>query len=161
MQIPQPCKEHLWLHKLIGDWTFEADCSMGPDQPPAKSTGKEKVRSLGGLWTVGEAEGEIPGGGFGLSVMTLGYNPQVKGFVGSFVSGCMTHLWPYHGSLNATETVLTLDSEGPSVTNDGSMSKYQDLIEFLSDDYRTLSSRYLAPDGRWVPFMKARYHRVK
>ena len=26
-------KEHLWLQKLIGDWTFEAECMTGPDHP--------------------------------------------------------------------------------------------------------------------------------
>ncbi len=161
MQIPEPGKEHQWLHKLIGDWTFETECSMGPDQPPMKSTGKETVRSLGGLWTVGEGENEMPGAGTSQSVMTLGYDPQLKQFVGSFVAGCMTHLWPYNGTLDAGEKVLTLDSEGPSFADDGTMTKYQDIIEFLSDDIRTLSSQYLGPDGKWVPFMKARYQRVK
>ena len=73
----------------------------------------------------------------------------------------MTHLWPYKGTLDADENVLTLDSEGPSFAGDGTMAKYQDIIEFLNDDLRTLSSQYLGPDGKWVPFMKAHYHRVK
>ena len=51
MQNSEPQKEHQWLHKLVGKWTFEGECSMGPDQPPMKNTGKETVRSLGGLWT--------------------------------------------------------------------------------------------------------------
>lgn len=161
MQIPEPCKEHQWLHKLIGDWTMEAECRMGPDQPPMKNTGKETVRSLGGLWTIGEGEGELPSGGTSRSIMTLGYNPQLRRFVGSFVADCMTHLWPYSGSLDAHEKRLTLDSEGPSFANDGTTAKYQDIIEFLSDDHRTLTSQYLGPNGQWVPFMKADYRRVK
>lgn len=55
-------KEHLWLQKLNGDWTFEAECSMGPDQPPHKSTGTQTVRSLGGLWSICEGDGEAPDG---------------------------------------------------------------------------------------------------
>jgi hypothetical protein len=161
MQIPEPTEEHLWLHKLIGDWTFESECSMGPDQPPMKTKGKESVRSLDGLWTIGEMEGEMPGGGTSKSIMTLGYNPQLKQFVGTFVSGCMTHLWPYLGSLDEQEKVLTLDSEGPSFSGDGSMAKYQDIIEFQDDGQRTLSSQYLGPDGTWVPFMRANYIRVR
>jgi Protein of unknown function (DUF1579) len=161
MQIPEPSKEHQWLHRLIGDWTMEAECSMGPDQPPLKSSGRETVRSLGGLWTIGESEGEMPGGGSSQSIMTLGYNPQSGLFVGSFVTGCMTHLWPYSGSLDAQQNILTLDSEGPSITDDGTTARYQDIIEFQSDDHRTLTSRYLAGDGQWVHFMKADYWRVK
>ncbi|TXT39001.1 MAG: ribulose kinase [Planctomycetota bacterium] len=59
----EPQKEHQWLQRLVGEWTFEAECSMGPDQPPMKSTGSEVVRSLGGLWTIGEGQGEMPDGG--------------------------------------------------------------------------------------------------
>ncbi len=161
MEAPAPQKEHQWLHKLVGDWTCESECSMGPDQPPMKNTGKETVRSLGGLWTVGEGENVMPDGDIFRSIMTLGYDPQLQRFVGTYVAGCMTHLWPYNGSLDANEKVLTLDSAGPSFAGDGAMAKYQDIIEFLSNDQRTLSSQYLGPDGQWVPFMKAHYQRVK
>ena len=63
MQVPEPQKQHLWLQRLVGEWTFETECSPGPDQPPMKMTGTETVRTLGGLWTIGEGEGEMPGGG--------------------------------------------------------------------------------------------------
>ncbi len=71
----------------------------------------------------------------------------------------MTHIWPYNGSLDETEKFLTLDSEGPSFADDGTMAKYQDIIEFLSHDHRMLSSQYLGPNGQWIPFMKAHYQR--
>jgi hypothetical protein len=159
MQMPEPQKEHHWLHKLVGDWTFEGECSMGPDQPPMKNSGKENVRSLDGFWTIGEGTGAMSDGGTMHSIMTLGYDPQSKQFVGSFVAGCMTHFWRYIGTLDSSEKVLTLDTEGPSFAGDGSMAKYQDIIEFESDDKRTLSSRYMGPDGNWIPFMKAHYTR--
>ena len=59
MEMPAPQKEHQWLHKLVGEWTCESECSMGQDQPPMKNTGQETVRSLGGLWTVGEGENKM------------------------------------------------------------------------------------------------------
>jgi hypothetical protein len=154
-------KEHQWLNRLVGEWTYEHECTMGPDQPPIKLKGTEVVRSLGGLWAVGEGTGEMPGGGISQSIMTLGYDPLTKRFVGTFVASVMTHLWPYNGSLDAEEKVLTLDTEGPSFSDDGTMAKYQDIIEFHSDDHRTLSSQYLGPDGKWVPFMTAHYWRKK
>ncbi len=159
MQMPEPQREHQWLQRLVGEWTFEAECSAGKDQPPMKSKGTEVVRSLGGLWTVGEGEGEMPGGGKCQSIMTLGYDPQSKRFVGTFVASVMTHLWPYSGSLDAAEKVLTLDSEGPSFADDGSMAKYQDIIEFLSDDHRLLRSQFQGADGQWHQFMQAHYRR--
>jgi hypothetical protein len=132
---------------------------MGPDQPSMKNKGQETVRSLGGLWTIGEGSGEAPGGGTCDSIMTLGYDPQTKRFVGTFIASMMTHLWPYNGTLDAAGKVLTLDSEGPSFAGDGTMARYQDIIEFLSDDHRTLSSQVLGADGQWQPFMKAHYRR--
>jgi hypothetical protein len=159
MQTPEPQKEHQWLQRLVGEWTFEGECSMGPDQPPMKNVGRETVRSLGGLWTIGEGSGEMPDGGNCESIITLGFDPQTERFVGTFIASVMTHLWPYNGTLDATGKVLTLDSEGPSFAGDGTMAKYQDIIEFLSDNHRTLSSQVLGPDGQWVPFMKAHYRR--
>lgn len=153
----EPQKEHRWLDKLVGEWTVETECVMGPDQPPIKMTGTESVRSLGGLWTIGEGQGETPGGVM-KSVMTLGFDPRTNHYVGTFVAGMMTHLWAYNGTLDAAGKVLTLDTEGPNFT-DGSMAHYQDIIEFIDDNHRTLSSRAQGPDGKWVPFMKAHYRR--
>jgi hypothetical protein len=160
MQIPEPQSEHVWLQRLVGEWSVEGECSMGPDQPPVKTTGKESVRSLGGLWTIGEGEGEMPGGGLCTSIMTLGFDPRTKRFVGTFIASVMTHLWPYSGTLDASKTVLTLDSEGPGFDDDGTLVQYQDIIEFVSDDHRTLSSQFRDADGNWVPFMKAHYRRI-
>ena len=159
MQDPEPQEEHHWLQGLVGEWVVEGECSMGPDQPPMKNTGRETVRSFGGLWTIGEGSLESPDGGNCDSIMTLGFDPQTKRFVGTFIASMMAHLWPYNGTLDATGKVLTLDSEGPSFAGDGTMAKYQDIIEFLSDNHRTLSSQFLGPDGQWVPFMKAHYRR--
>ena len=160
MECPKPQMEHQWLQQLVGQWTMESECSMGPDQTLIKTTGKEVVRSLGGLWTIGEGEGEMPDGGICQSIMTLGFDPQSKRFVGTFIASVMTRLWPYNGTLDAANKVLTLDSEGPSFADDGTMAKYQDIIEIVSPDHRILSSQYQGPDGKWTPFMKAHYRRI-
>jgi hypothetical protein len=152
----EPQKEHRWLDRLVGEWTFEGECSMGPDQPAMKNTGVEVVRSIGGLWTIGEGEYEMPEGGVGKSVMTLGYDPKAGRFVGTFIASMMTHLWVYSGSLDGK--VLVLDAEGPSFTGEG-MGKYRDSIEFIDDDHRTLTSHALGENGEWQLFMTAHYRR--
>jgi hypothetical protein len=73
----------------------------------------------------------------------------------------MTHLWVYDGSLDATERVLTLNAEGPSFVAEGKTAKYQDVIEFESEDHRTLTSRTLGDDGQWHQFMTAHYRRKR
>ena len=150
-------KEHLWLSKFVGDWTMEAECLMGPDQPPIKTTGLQTTRMLGNLWLIAEGEGECPDGSIAQSIITLGYDPQKQRFVGTFIASMMTHLWPYEGVLEGD--VLTLDSEGPSFTGEGPMVKYQDIIEHVDDDHWILRSRMPGEDGQWIQFMTAHYRR--
>jgi hypothetical protein len=157
----EPQKEHQWLQKLVGDWSFENECIVGPDQPPLKHTGTESVRSIGGLWTIGEGTGPGPDGSEMKSIMTLGYDPQAKRFVGTFIASMMTYLWIYSGSLDAAGKVLTLNAEGPDFSGGPNMVKYQDIIEFVSDDHRTLKSQLLGLDGKWNHFMTAHYRRKK
>jgi hypothetical protein len=157
----QPQKEHAWLQKLVGEWTFEAESLMGPGQPAGRSQGSERVRSLGGLWVLAEGCGEMPGGGSGTTLIALGYDPARKRFVGTFLGSMMTHLWVYDGELDPTGKVLTLDTEGPSFTDEGKMVKYKDVIEIRSDDHRVLSSLALGDDGTWHRFMTANYRRTK
>lgn len=159
MQFPEPHAEHLWLHQLVGEWSIESECLMGLDQPPMKSAGHETVRALGAFWTIGDGALDTPDGGSCESIMTLGYDPQTKRFVGTFVSSAMTHLWPYNGSLDPSGKILTLDSEGPSFAGDGTMAKYQDIIEVVSPDHRTLTARVQSADGSWQQFMTSHYRR--
>ena len=155
----EPQKEHHWLQKLVGEWTYESEAVMGPGQPPLKSHGTESVRSIGGLWFQCEGQGEMPGGGPATMVITLGYDPAKKRFVGTFIGSMMANLWVYDGALDAAEKVLTLDAEGPSFADPGKTARYQDVIEVVSDDHRTLSSQVLGEDGRWHRFMTAHYRR--
>jgi hypothetical protein len=155
----EPQKEHHWLQQLVGEWTSEAEADMGPGKPPEKTRGAETVRSLGGLWVLCEGSGEMPGGGAATMLMTLGYDPQKRRFTGTWVGSMMTWLWIYDGSLDASEKVLTLESEGPSFAGDGKLARYRDIIEIVDRDHRLLRSEMLTDDGSWKRFMTAHYRR--
>ncbi len=157
----RPQKEHQWLQQLVGEWTTEMEATMEPGKPPVKSVGTESVRSLGGLWILAEGQGEMPDCGTATMLTTLGYDPQKGRFVGSFVASMMTQMWLYEGALDASEKVLTLDTEGPHMAGDGRMAKYQDIHEIISSDHRTLTSQMLGDDGQWHHFMTAHYRRKK
>ena len=157
----EPQEEHKWLQQLVGEWTSEAECSMGPGQPATKNHGTERARMVGDLWMVGEGQGEMPGGGTATMIMTLGYDPQKKKYLGTWIGSMMTHMWHYDGEMDTSGRILTLSAEGPSMAGDGTMAKYQDIIEIKSKDHRTLSSRVLGPDGSWSHFMTAHYRRKK
>lgn len=157
----EPQKQHAWLQKLVGEWTYEGEAMAEPGKPPERFKGTETVRALGDLWIQGESKGEMPGGEPATMVITLGYDPAKQRFVGTWVGSMMSHLWVYEGELDATGKVLTLNSEGPSMAGDGSIQKYQDVIRVESDDHRILTSRAPGPDGKWNEFMTAHYRRVR
>lgn len=150
--------EHRWLQQLLGDWTSSMDCGADPEAPPM--TGTEHVRSLGDLWVLCEGTGPMPGGGEALMLMTLGYDPAQKVFTGTWVGSMMTHLWVYRGTLDGARKVLTLESEGPSFSGDGTMGRYRDVITLVSAEERTLTSFSLQADGSWKQFMQCTYRRT-
>jgi Protein of unknown function (DUF1579) len=155
----EPQKEHQWLQKLVGEWTYEGEATMEPGKAPERFKGTDSVRSLGGLWVLGEGRGEMPGGGMETMLLTLGYDTQKGRYVGTWVGSMMTNLWVYEGSLDSAGKVLTLDTEGPSFAGDGKLAKYQDVITLESDDHRVLTSRALGDDGKWQQFMTSHYRR--
>ncbi|MGH8019652.1 MAG: DUF1579 domain-containing protein [Opitutaceae bacterium] len=157
----EPQEEHRWLQKLVGEWTFESEAMMEPGQPPSKHKGTETMRAIGDLWIQGEGQGEMPGGGTATMMLTLGYNPQKKRFVGTWLGSMMSHLWVYDGELDAARRVLTLEAEGPDMTTEGKMAKYRDVVEIKSDDHRVLTSHVRDDDGKWQQFMTAHYQRKK
>ena len=155
----EPRDEHRWLHRLVGDWTFEGEAVMGPDQPPARMTGRERVRMLGDAWAICEMSDGDDAGTPPMSMMTLGFDPARDRFVGSFVTGPLAHLWTYEGALDAAGRTLTLDTMGPHPEQPG-LVPYRDVIELAGGDERTLRSEMRGPDGGWREVMTCRYRRV-
>ena len=161
MMNAEPQREHHWLQQLVGEWTYEAEAIGEPGKPPERCGGTERVRSLGGLWVIGESEGQMPGGAAATMIITLGYDPQRKRFTGTWVGSMMTNLWVYDGELDAQERTLTLEAEGPSMSGDGTMARYRDAIEVTGEHTRVLRSSVLGPDGTWTEFMTAHYRRAR
>jgi hypothetical protein len=161
MMNATPQKEHRWLERLVGEWTYETEADMGPGKPAERAKGVETVRSIGGLWIVAEGQGEMPGGGPATSIMTLGYDPRTKKYTGTWIGSMMTHLWISEGSLDPAGRVLTLASEGPSMTDESKTDTYHDVIEVERDDHRVLRAYVLGSDGQPRQFMTSHYWRKR
>jgi hypothetical protein len=155
----QALEQHQWLRKLRGEWRYESTALMGNFDAPQKVSGVESVRSLGELWVVAGGHGGLPGGGEASTVMTLGFDPLKKRFIGTWVGSMLTWLWVYDGTLDREGRVLTLDTEGPSLGDPSKLSRYRDVIEWLDDDHRVLTSHALR-DGHWTAMMISHYHRT-
>jgi hypothetical protein len=162
MMKAEPHEEHRWLEKLVGEWTYEGEAPTEPGKPPEKFSGTETVRSLGGLWFVAEGRGPAPGGEEHTTLAALGYDPRKGTYVGTWIGSMMTHMWVYErGDVDATQQVLTLEAEGPSMSGDGKTARYRDVIEFNGDDERTLTGNVLGDDGTWQPMMSMTYRRKR
>jgi len=97
--------EHRWLHKLVGDWTYEM-----PGQDGKLYTGTSRVRPVGDLWIQEEIEM-----GDDRSLMTLGYDANKRRYVGTFLSTMGDFLWVYDGALDEKGRMLLLEADGPDM----------------------------------------------
>ncbi len=151
-------QEHAWLQKLVGDWTTVGEASMGPGVEPMRAEGTEHMRSIGGLWVLGEGSTTI-GGTTVTSLLTIGYDPSKGIFVGSWVDSMQTHMWTYVGKLDEAHTTLTLEAEGPDFGDTSKTARYRDVIELQGKDKKVMTSWVLGADGNWTSFMSAEYTR--
>ena len=158
MQIPQATAEHHWLQRLTGHWTVSSECRMRPDDPPFQFSGTEVVRSLGELWVLAEGTGSTPDIGCD-SVMTLGYDPRQQAFTGTFVGSKMTHLWLYRGQFSVDGQQLILEAEGPDFSGTGTLTTFRDIIQWVDENHRRMTSLVQNPDGQWQHFMTTDYLR--
>lgn len=155
-----PTKEHQWLKRLLGEWTYQSECAGAPGGSPQKFTGREVVRSIGDLWIQGESRGQMPGGGDAVMVITIGFDPARGRFVGSWIGSMMGHMWVYEGWTEGNDT-LVLEATGPRFDDPSKTTKYRDITEFKGPDERAFRAMMLQEDGSWNQMMSASYRRAK
>jgi len=156
----KPVREHEWLQKLVGEWRSESEMSMGPDQPKQTSHGSETVTSLGGLWAFTEGRAQMPDGSRMDYKVALGYDVSFKEYRGCWFASASSHLWKYVGTLSEDGKKMTLNCDGPDMKVDGKTAPYRDVIEFIDDNHRTLTSYGQDESGQWQVFMKTHFHRI-
>ncbi|MBX3437027.1 MAG: DUF1579 domain-containing protein [Planctomycetaceae bacterium] len=157
-ELPQPQKEHAWLERFVGEWTSTAEAKMGPGEPKFESTGTQKARMLGGFWMISEGEAAMMDVTIH-SILTVGYDPAKKQYIGTWTDSCNDHLWHYTGKVSEDGRTLTLDARGPNFAAPGTSANYRETIEFQNDDHYTFSSSVELEEGKWFTFMTAQYHR--
>ncbi len=153
-------KQHKWLQRFVGEWTYTGQCAGESGGAPMTFEGVERVRAIGELWIVGESSGQMPGGAPATMILTVGFDPKKGRFVGSWIGSMMTHMWVYSGELDASERVLTLETEGACMKDPEKVRKYRDITEWVSDDRRAFRAMMLGDDGKWQQFMSMEMRRV-
>ena len=157
--MPKPVKEHEWLQQFVGEWNSEFEIFHDPSQPPIKGKGTETSRAIGGFWVVGEGNSEMMGMKFS-SLLTLGYDPDKKKYVGTWIDSMASYLWKYEGTVDATGKILTLETEGPCPMRPGPV-KYKEVTEFKDKDTRVFTSSIVETDGKLTPMVRVTSTRKK
>ena len=156
-EMPKPQKEHEWLRQLTGEWDTEGEVFSEPGKPPTKTKGSESNRSIGGFWILSEHKGDFFGTPF-TGILTLGYSPEKKKYIGTWVDSVTSHLWTYTGSVDEAGKALTLEAEGPG--NEGKPTKFREVLTVKDKDHKSFSSS-AEQNGQWVTFLKIEYTRKK
>jgi hypothetical protein len=145
----QQPKDHAWLERFVGEWEW---VSSG-----AKAT--ETARMLG-TWMIDEIRIDADSSPVH-GMLTVGYDPSKKKYVGTWIDAKTNFLWIYEGTVDSSGNVLTLETEGPNPMVPGKLFKAKDVHTFTDRDHRTLTSSMLGQDGKWHTFQKVQYRRKK
>ncbi|MDQ0315940.1 DUF1579 domain-containing protein [Amorphus orientalis] len=148
--------EHKWLTQLVGDWEVTTTMPNAEPMPP----GTETVRSVGDFWVLAEGRGSMPDGSPAMTCLTLGYDPRMRHFVGTWLGSMLPHLFVYQGTLDAAANRLVLDCQGPDFSDPTRAASYREVVTIVDDTRRTFVSYLESPEGDWVEIMHADYRRV-
>lgn len=154
--MPKPQKEHEWLKALEGEWTVDSECTMKPGEPAMKINGNSSARSLGGFFVIVENRAEIMGMPW-TGILTLGYDPAKKKYLGTWVDSMSSYPWRYEGTVDASGKVLTMDTEGPDCRT-GKTMKFREKIELNGKEGWVFTSER-DDHGTWTRLVRVVYTR--
>jgi hypothetical protein len=157
-QAANATEQHEFLSRFAGQWEFDGEAYLQPDQPPEKSTGKMTGRMIGGLWAVVDVTGEMVGHPYH-GQGTFGYDSKKQKYIGTWVDSMSEFIWRYEGVADGNKLVLL--SSGPNPAEPDKMLNARDTWEFTSDDEVLLTGEFEGPDGKMMTVMKATCRRVK
>jgi hypothetical protein len=147
--LPKPGKQHDHLKRLVGTW--DAETAGG------KGTMTYKM-GLGGLWLIGDFEGEFGGMKFqGKGLDT--YDPGTKKYRSVWVDSFSTSPRTLEGNLDKDDKVMTLTGEGRGP--DGKVAKFKTITELKDADTVNFTLFMADRDGKEQPMVHITYKRKK
>lgn len=146
---PQPGKEHDYLKRLVGTWNAETESGTG--------TMTYKME-LGGLWLVGDFEGEFGGAKFQGKFLDT-YDAGTKKYRSVGVDSFATAPRVMEGNLDKDNKVMTMTGEGP--WQPGTTAKYKAITEIKDADTMNYSLYMVDKEGKEHPLVKITYKRKK
>ncbi|MEX1041850.1 MAG: DUF1579 domain-containing protein [Pirellulaceae bacterium] len=159
-EMPKPTEQHELLKQFAGKWRVAAETVPAPGMEAMKIEGTETSEMVGGFWLVSKGESTMEGMPM-RSVLTIGYDPAVKKYIGTFFCSADSTLWKYEGEMDESGKKLTLMTEGPSPIEPGKQAKYREVLELKDKDHKVFTSYLQDAEGGWITFVTMQYERVK
>src|SRR5262245_57158278 len=157
-EMPKPAAEHELLKQFAGNWEMKAEAAAAPGEEAMKCEGTESANMIGGFWLVSQAQGKMKDIPIG-SVLTLGYDPATKKYVGTFVCSMDSTFWNYEGTMDAGGKRLILQTEGPSPIDPTKKVKFRETLELVDQDHKVFTSTLQGDDGNWMKIATIDYRR--
>lgn len=157
-QFPAPSEEHKLLMNDVGEWTFKGKMLMQEGQQEFK--GEEKVTAVGKFWTVSHYSSDFFGGMKGSA--TMGYDPESKKYVGTWVDSLMPSPTSMKGTYDEKTKTMTYDTVGIGI--DGKPMPGKIIIKHNDKDSHTFTMMHKDPTGQsdeMVKTMEMEYTRKK
>ena len=147
--LPTPGKEHDHLKRLVGTWDAETEYGTG--------TMTYKM-GLGGLWLVGDFEGEFGGMKFQGKLLDT-YDSATKKYRSIGVDSFSSAPRIMEGNLDKDNRVMTMTGEGP--LQQSKTAKFKSITEIKDADTVNFSLFIVDEDGKEQPTVKITYKRKK
>ena len=154
-------EEHKGLATEVGEWDAEITLWYTPDAEPVKSKGMETNRMLGGVWLISDFEGEAAGEKF-QGHMQLGYDPQKKKYVGTWIDTMSPYLQTMEGDYDKATHTSTMLSKGVDIQT-GKPSTSKNITRYEGEDAKTFEMHMPleGQEGKWWKMMEIKYKRRK
>lgn len=83
------------------------------------------------------------------NVLTLGFDPSIGKYIGTWIGSMSDYLWKYQGGVDDAGNVLSLETEGMCPKEPGKMKQVREVYTFPDADTRLFTSSTLGEDGNW------------
>ena len=158
--MPKASKEHEVLKEGVGTWDYVMKFKMGPDQPEQEVKGVETCTMLGDFWLVFDIKTDnmmgMPWHGHG----HLGYDPEKKKYVGSFIDSMAPQGMTGEGTMDATGKIRTMIWTGKDHET-GKMGTMREVSEHKDKDHGVMTMSKVGSDGKEQVMFTIQYTRKK
>jgi Protein of unknown function (DUF1579) len=147
-----------WLNGLVGEWSLDFATADSSEHPGFRATGTESVRQIG-AGIVMESLSTGSDGSSSRSITLICSDAEKGRITGAVMSTAVDTLFSSIGEIAPDRRSLTLETEGPAMTEGRETDRYRDVFVIENETSRYTAAELLHDDGSWQEFMRTTYQR--